>query len=44
MGGSGPKEITDRWSKEHNHDEDVTHHLHNHAKGHDSVPSQDEAK
>ncbi len=30
--------------QKHNHDEDGTQHMHNHAEGQDSVPSQDEAK
>ncbi len=30
--------------QKHNHDEDGTQHMHNHAEGQDSVPDQDEAK
>jgi hypothetical protein len=30
--------------QKHNHDEDGTQHMHDHAGGQDPIPSQDEAK
>ncbi len=42
--GHRSEESHQQMEKNHNHDEDGAQHMHNHAGGQDSIPSQDEAR